>query len=204
MAWYVDFIVYFWGLFITWLSALFVIPFQQLQVLWILIPLWLAWFFAEFFQEKRGTSLGNAVTNATIVLWGSIDAARQTVSLMGAGEIIGFWNIALRFFLILLLLAYGAFILIFGMKGRLLIMKVGRVRIVTYFVAVLVPVFYNVVPMTIDYMISIFLFFPLFYFFIELIARITPNPKAMETDLEMAKQEGKEENPPLNPPVNFG
>jgi len=199
MAWYLDIIFYFWELFRIWFSALFVIPFQQLQVLWILVPLWLAWFFAEFFQEKRGTSLGNAVTNATIVLWGSIDAARQTVDLIGRGEIMGFWNIALRFFLIALILSYGAFIMYYGIKGRLLITKVGRVRIVTYFMAVFVPVFYNVVPLTLNYIISIMLFFPLFYFFIEIIDNMTPTPKAMETDIEIAKQEGKE-----NPPQNFG
>ena len=43
--------LYFWGLFKTWISTLFVTPFQHADMLWLLIPIWVTWFFAEFFSQ---------------------------------------------------------------------------------------------------------------------------------------------------------
>ena len=193
MVWYVDFILYFWGLFQSWLNLLFVTPFQNVNMLWLLVPVWLGWFFAEFFQEKFGTSMGNAMSNAVIIIWASIDCTRQTVSLITQGLLLGAGNIILRFSLLSLLLIYGITLIILGWRGNKIIEKIGRIREVTYLFVVLIPVFYNVIPFSIEYLISIILFFPLFYFVIELMDRYAPNPLPVKEDIEEATELGERE-----------
>jgi hypothetical protein len=184
VEWLVNIGLYFWGLFKLWITTLFVAPFQHADMLWLLIPIWGTWFFAEFFQEKQGTSMGNAITNSVIVIWGSIDCSRQTVKLITTGILNSFWDIATRFFIIALILGYGVVIVVLGLKGKKIIKYIGRIREVTYAFAIFAPIFYNAIDLTINHIIAAVLFFPLFYFAIELIDRYTPNPKAIVEDLE--------------------
>ncbi len=187
MAWYLDIILYIWGLFTHWIKTIFVLPYQTTEMLWLLVPVWLAWFFAEFFQEKTGTSIGNAISNAVVILWGSIDCSRQTVSLMTKHTLVGFWNIFARFAMVFLIFAYGAVIVFFGIKGNKIIKYIGRIREVTYVFAMFTPVFYGVIPLSWNHIIATVVFFPLFYFGIELIDRYTPDPKAIREDANYAK-----------------
>ena len=190
--WLVSIGLYFWGLFKLWLTTLFIIPFRFADMLWLLIPIWATWFFAEFFQEKKGTSMGNAITNSVIVLWGSVDCTRQTVRLITEGTLTSVGDIVLRFLIIALIFGYGVTIVTLGLKGNKVIKYIGRVREVTYAFAVFAPVFYNAVPLTFTHVIAAVLFFPLFYFIIELLDRYTPNPKAVVEDLaEKGKGEEK-------------
>ncbi|MBN1157718.1 hypothetical protein JXA85_08930 [Candidatus Woesearchaeota archaeon] len=182
MSWYVSIGLYLWELVKTWVHTIFVTPYTTMDMLWILVPVWLAWFFAEFFQEKTGTSMGNAITNATVVVWAAIDCTRQTFRLMNAGELTGFLNISLRFLLLLIIFAYGLVIIILGWRGNKVIKYLGRVREVTYVFAIFVPVFYNAIPFSFKHILAALLFFPLFYFTIELIDRVTPNPRAVDED----------------------
>ena len=182
--WLIGIGLYFWGLFKLWLTTIFVMPFQTMDMLWLLVPVWLGWFFAEFFQEKVGTSMGNAISNSVIILWGGIDCARQTVRLLNEGVIVFGWEVVVRFALILILFGYGVTIVILGLKGNKIIKYIGRVREVTYAFAIFTPIYYNAMPLTLSHIIAAVLFFPLFYFAIELIDRYTPNPKAIAEDLE--------------------
>jgi hypothetical protein len=184
MAWYMSIISYLWNLFTLWISTIFVAPFRHLDMLWLLVPIWLTWFFAEFFQEKLGTSMGNAITNAVVVVWGGIDCTRQTVRLISEGALAGFWNLFARFSLAVVLFIYGIMIIFFGLRGNKIIKYIGRVRGVTYVFAMFVPVFYNVMELTFDHILAAFLFFPVFYFAIEFIDKYAPNPKAVDQDVE--------------------
>ena len=198
MVFYADAALYIWQLFQDWTKTIFVVPYQNTEMLWLLVPVWLGWFFAEFFQEKRGTSMGNAITNAVIILWGSIDCARQTVRLMTEGTLTNNWDIVLRFVLIGMIFAYGGLIVYLGIKGRTIIKYIGRVREVTYVFAMFVPIFYNAIPFSLDHIIAALLFFPLFYFIIELLDRYTPNPKAMIEDLGQKESLDKDPFADLN------
>ena len=187
---FVEVVSYIWNLFTLWLHTLFITPFLNTQMLWLLVPIWIAWFFAEFFQEKEGTSLGNAMSNAIVILWGSIDCMRQTITLISQGVLIGTWDLVGRFFLIVLLFVYGIVIIILGWQGKQIIRKIGRIREVTYFFAMFVPVFYNAIPFSLEHLLAAILFFPAFYYGIELIDRETPDPRALVEDTE-AKRAGK-------------
>jgi hypothetical protein len=204
-VWYIAIVTYLWDIFKLWIHTIFVVPFQTTDMLWLLVPVWLGWFFAEFFQEKTGTSLGNAISNAVIILWGSIDCSRQTVKLIAARALDSTWDIAARFFIIGLLFAYGAFIVFLGWKGNKLIKRIARVRIVTYVFAVFTPVFYGAIPFSLDHIIAALLFFPIFYFAIELFDRYTPDPKAIVEDMKDAgssSQPSPTYTPTANPQMN--
>lgn len=183
MNFFVSIGLYLWNLFKIWNHTIIITPFQTLDMLWILVPVWLSFIFAEFFQEKTGTSMGNAITNAVVIVWGSIDCVRQTLKLISAGAVTGFFNIFARFALIFLILLYGVLIIVLGWKGKPIIKKIGRVREVTYVFALFIPIFYNAIPFSLEHIIAAILFFPLFYFTIELFDKFTPNPKAIEEDM---------------------
>ncbi|NQU79679.1 hypothetical protein HQ545_07980 [Candidatus Woesearchaeota archaeon] len=184
--------MYFWELFKVWISTLFVVPFTHSDMLWLLIPIWTTWFFAEFFQEKNGTSMGNAITNSVVVIWGSIDCTRQTVGLIVAGQLTSTFDIILRVMIIIGILSYGVVIIVLGLKGKKIVKYIGRIREVTYAFAIFAPVFYNAVPFSLNHIIGAILFFPLFYFAIELFDRYTPNPKAVVNDMGKKKEDPKE------------
>jgi len=151
-------------------------------MLWILVPLWISWFFGEFFQEKEGTSYGNAISNAVIVLWAGVDCLRQTIDLVNAGEI--FDPVWIRFALCAVLILYGIVIILYGTKVKDKVKNFGRIRDVTYAFAILVPVLYNVVPLSLEYLIAAIIFFPIFHYTIQLIDLRMPTPKALQVDEE--------------------
>lgn len=187
-VWYVAIITYIWDLFNLWVNTLFVTPFTTADMLWLLVPVWASWFFAEFFQEKTGTSFGNAITNSVVVLWGSIDCTRQTLRLMADNIITGAWDIFSRCLIIGLVFVYGVIIIVWAWKTNKRIKYLGRVREVTYVFAIFTPIFYNALPLTWDHLIAAVLFFPLFYFAIELLDRYTPNPQAIIEDMNETSQ----------------
>lgn len=154
-------------------------------MLWILVPLWLSWFFGEFFQEKLGTSFGNAISNAVIVLWAGIDCIRQTLFLIDVGEIHS--DVVLRFVLCGVLLAYGILIIVYGTKTKEKVKRFGRIRDVTYAFAIFVPVLYNAVSLTWNHFIAAIIFFPIFHYAIELIDIKAPTPKALKSDLNQSE-----------------
>ncbi|MEM2131214.1 MAG: hypothetical protein QXM96_04380 [Candidatus Woesearchaeota archaeon] len=181
-------------LFKIWLHTLFLVPFENYDMLWLLIPIWIAWFFAEFFQEKIGTSMGNAITNSVVILWGSIDCARQTVNLIIEKTIKNAFDIIARFGLIFILFLYGALIIHYGIKGNPIIKRWGKVRNITYVFAMFVPIFYNAIPFSFNHILAAILFFPLYYYVIELTDKYMPNPKAIEEDLNDIKNELNKNN----------
>ena len=184
MSWVISILSYIWDLIKIWVSTLFFMPFKNPQMLWILVPIWLSWFFSEFFQEKAGTSMGNAMTNAVVVLWGGIDWVRQTLHFISSHALKGFLNISGRFLLVGLIFGYGVLIVVLGMKGNTIIKKIGRVREVTYLFVMFTPIFYNVIPFSIKHLLATIIFFPIFYFVIELIDQKIPHSKAVLEDLK--------------------
>jgi len=162
-------------------------------MLWILVPLWVSWFFGEFFQEKLGTSFGNAISNAVVVLWAGIDCIRQTLFLMSANAIND--PIWIRFALCGALIAYGIIIIVYGAKVKEKVKIFGRIRDVTYAFVMLVPVLYNVQQLTADYLIAMIVFFPIFHYVIELIDLKAPTPNALKEDLGSQKPATKSQEP---------
>ncbi len=167
-----DAVSYFLGLFGVWFK-LIAAPFASgnSDVLWIIIPIYASWMLAEYYQEKSGTSIGNAISNGFVGVWVGVDWARRLVA---ASELtISFLGKAL---ITLFMLAYGLLIIYNGMKGRHLAVLLGRVKEISYLMIVFSPIVYGLVPLTVDTLISITVFFPIVYGITELIDRITPTP----------------------------
>lgn len=170
-----------WELFLLWVG-LFTSPFKNITVLWILVPIWISWFFTEFFQEKEGTHFGNAITNGAIPIWVGIDWTRYLTTQLTNGAVIE--NGIMKFILCGLIGIYGIIVIAQGLKANGFAHFGGRIRVITYLFVTLTPVIYGVIEFSWMLLVSIVVFFPVFYFFIELIAKLTPDSKALKADLD--------------------
>lgn len=184
-------LTFIWGLFKDWVF-LFVSPIKKPEMLWIIIPIWMSWFFAEFFQEKKGTSFGNAVSNGVIPAFVSIDWLRYLTGLVLAHKIKLDYAVYIKYALCLLVMVYGLSIIIFGIKAKQFVHFYGRVREVTYVLLMFSPIIYNAVELRWEFLLSIFLFFPIYYYMIEFIDRLVPTPKIYQYDEGKTEPSGSE------------
>ncbi|MFC1690626.1 hypothetical protein ACFL0W_00470 [Nanoarchaeota archaeon] len=184
MAWYsiiLSILGWIWVLFKDWI-VIFIAPAKNWHMIWIIVPIWLTWFFAEFFQEKKGTSFGNAISNGGIAMWVGIDWTRYLVNSIIAKELVFNLNTFLKFLFALLVLSYGFMVIIYGIKTKKFIHYAGRIRTVSYFLLMFSPIIYGVLDINLYNIAAIFIFFPLFYGVIELIDKYTPNPKTYDAE----------------------
>ncbi|MBW3020694.1 hypothetical protein KY334_05335 [Candidatus Woesearchaeota archaeon] len=182
MSWYGALFGFIWILIVFlftnlwyWLGIFFLFPFRDLNMLWILVPIWINFIFTDYFQEKDKTSMGNAITNGAVLLWVGIDWIRLIVNLI-ADKTLGFsGSLILKIFLCIFIIGYGLFIIIEGIKGKEFVHFIGRVRETSYVLLVFTPIVYGVVDLTFKYFLTVLVFAPVFYYFFEMIDRITPN-----------------------------
>ena len=144
---------------------------------WIIIPIWINWFFTEFFVEKYGTTLGNAVSNGAIPILASVDWIRYTYRLFSEGIISFTLGVFIKLFLSVAVFIYGIFVIIAGIKLKHIVFYIGRIRWVTYVLVMITPVIYNVIGFNARTLWAIILFFPLYWWVIEIFDRITPEPR---------------------------
>lgn len=177
-------LLYVWDLLKIW-ASLFAAPFTNLEMLWIIIPTYLNWIFADFFQEKRGTSLGNAISNAAIILWVSIDWTRTSIRFF-SNKVITNWHLASNIIVSIAVFLFGAWIVYDGIKGKNIIHHIGRIRIITYIVLMITPLVYaSSIPIG-KSIIAMIVFFPAYYYVIELLNHFLPDPVSI--------REGKEKS----------
>jgi len=171
----------FWTLFKTWIHT-FTVSFTHGGTIWIILPIWITWFFAEIFQEKKGTSIGNAISNGIVPFWVGIDWLRQLTEQVQEKQIVLDGLTYGKYFLAILAFAYGFIIVVYGIKGRNFVKFAGRIREVTYVLAMFTPVVYGIVHPDSQYWLAMLLFFPLFYLILEIVNKITPEPKSIEQE----------------------
>ena len=184
---------YFFSLLWTWL-LIFAAPFAQPNMLWIIIPIYINWIFTDFFQERKGTSLGNAITNGAVVFWVSIDWSRTIVNNWP-----GFSTaIIIKFMIIFLTFIYGLIIIVQGIRGRDFVAKFGRVREVTYVLLMFTPVIYDQLQLTFENILAMIIFAPIFYYLMEFIdQKILPKSKVLAKLEEEEATLEKFQNQPL-------
>lgn len=176
---FADILSYFAGLFLHWLS-IFAAPIKEPEMFWIIIPIWFNWFFTEFFVEKHGTSFGNAIGNGVVPILASIDWTRYLYRLLSEGAVSFTFGIFIKFLISAAVLAYGAFVILSGIKIRKIIFYIGRIRWITYILVMFTPIIYNVVKFDFRTMMAILLFFPLYWWAIELFDTIVPEPRVYQ------------------------
>lgn len=161
--------------FFATIGKLMLAPFTKYDMLWIVVPVYLNWVFTEFYQEKKGTSVGNAITNGFVALWVGIDWSRTTIEFL-TQKTAKFITAAPKSIVAFLMIAYGITIIVLGVKGKKAIKFIGRIREVTYLTVMLTPIFYGVVQPTFTTILSIIVFFPIFYGIVELVDYFIPTP----------------------------
>lgn len=169
------------GAFVNWLQ-LFAAPLRNLDMLWIIVPIWGIWLFSEFYQEKKGTSFGNAISNGATMLFVGVDWTRRVIGDFSAGNLTFDWKFITLAVLAAFVLIYGLAIIILGIKANRLVRVIGRVRETTYFMVMFSPIIYGVEGFTLRNATIILAFFPVFYIIIEIIDRLLPTPRTFEED----------------------
>src|SRR3989338_3988406 len=134
MALWLTILTYVWELFSDWI-LLFAAPFLNPRMLWVVAPVLFSWAFTEFYQEKKGTSLGNAISNGVMLLWVGIDWARTTVHSLP--ENINYVFLISKLSMSALLISYGVYIMVLGVRAKGIAKFLGRMRVVVYFILVL-------------------------------------------------------------------
>ncbi len=165
-----------WHLFLEWLS-IFAAPIEEPEMFWIIIPIWINWFFTEFFQEKHGTSFGNAASNGAIAILAGVDWTRYLYRLLEEGTIRFTFGVFMKFLLAIGIFIFGVYIIILGIKTKKIVHFIGKIRWVTYVLVMATPMVYGVVHLTFITLLAILVFFPLYYWVIEVFDRISPEPK---------------------------
>lgn len=186
---FIDILIYIWNIFLLWLS-IFIAPLKNLNMLWILFPVGINWAFTEFYQEKKGTSLGNAITNGVVALLVAVDWLRTSTGAFSDGQIgIG---ILISYIIISLLMGmYGVAIIIWGIKLKKRVKYIGRIREVTYLTLMFTPIIYGIIELNFKVILAIIIFFPIFYFFVEILDYIIPDPKTYDEETKEKEYKDK-------------
>jgi hypothetical protein len=172
-----------WSFISQWL-ALFWAPVMNPDMLWIIVPIYISWIITEIFQEKRDTSFGNAISNGVIVLWVGIDWVRTTVRLFDEGVIATNSAFYAKIALGSMVFMYGLLIMYLGIRANKTVKYIARIREVSYILIMFTPIFYEPELLSVSLVLSIIVFFPVFYLFIEFLDYITPDPKTYDMDSE--------------------
>ncbi|MFH1786063.1 MAG: hypothetical protein ABH829_00215 [archaeon] len=158
-------------------------PYDNPEMLWILIPVYLNWIVNDYYQERRGTDLGNAAANGLTALWVGIDWIRTMFSRLNIARITPL--VAFKVGVAVAMLIYGLIIMRMAIQGREVAKAIGRIREVSYFLIVFTPFIYSpylIRPVdTIPTLVGILLFFVIFYFGVEfIVTKVLPAPKTEE------------------------
>ncbi len=157
-----------------------------------LIPIYLNWLVADYYQERRGTSFGNAISNGFMGLWVSMDWFRTAQQRFSESGDLGFMIGKIIFGIGIL--TYAGFIIRAAAQGKKIAHFVGRIREVSYIAIMLTPLVYEAVPLDLVTLAAMILFFPIFYGIAELIDYyILPPSKAELAEAEEAEGGGKAE-----------
>src|SRR3989344_7813262 len=183
MAIFYSSFIFIFDSFKLWFSNIFVTPFSNFEALWILVPIYLGLVITEIFQEKKGTSMGNAISNSIIILWGGVDFLRTTINRITFGPDPRFFG---KLAIATMIVLYGLVILVLGIKAKEIIKYIGRVRWACYFIIIFTPLYYTQIPLSLKYIFGAVIFAPLFYLSLYLLDKFTPDPQAFVEDIREA------------------
>ncbi|MFH0869234.1 MAG: hypothetical protein V1839_03340 [archaeon] len=150
-------------------------PVKNPDMLWIIVPIYLNWIFTDYYQERKGTDFGNAITNGVVTLWVGVDWIRQAIK----GAVFNV-TLASKIGISVFFIIYGLTIMIMSAKAKKIAHYIGRIREVSYVAIVLTPIFYGVISINWTTIGAVLLFFPIWYGIAEIFNRLLPAPKSEE------------------------
>ncbi len=156
---------------VTRFGSILAAPIRHPDMLWIIIPIYLAWLTGDYFQERKTTDFGNAMTNAVVILWVGLDWARQSIK-----NAVFNTTLAAKILICAAFVIYGAIIIRETAKAKPIAHLIGRAREIGYFCIVVTPIFYNVIPIDMITLAAILMFFPIVYGLNSLWDKLLPAP----------------------------
>ncbi len=160
---------------------------KNFDMAFVLIPIYLGWFISDYYQERKGTDLGNAMANGFMGLWVGIDWMRNSYGIYQESG--AFLSLFAKGILAFAMLFYAFTIMRKAASGQKIVQYIGRIREVSYFAIMLTPIVYEVIPFDGLTLAAAVLFFPVVYGLAELVDYyILPPP---ETELAGVGEELK-------------
>jgi hypothetical protein len=159
-------------------------PLRNLELLWIIVPIYVNWILIEYLQRRK-FSFSTIVSNGFVIMWVGLDWSKTLFTEFIHNPIVGFP--VFRLLLSVLVIVYGLFILIEGLRGKNMAIYLGRIRETSYFMLTLTPLYYGFFPFDIFTLLSILLFFPAVYFIVELVIRLVERRYKHRTEPKKAK-----------------
>ncbi len=174
---------YFFLLADRWLQFTFMWV-KKPELLWLIIPVWLNWLITEYFQERKGTSYGNAVTNGFVMFWVGLDSTRTIVENYAQKAV----SVSLAsVVMVIMMLGYGTLVMHQAIQGKKTAHLLGRIREVTYLSTIAIGIINGVVVVDANTIIAMVVFFPVFYIGMEIFLRLLPAP--LEERIEEIEEE---------------
>lgn len=138
--------------------------------MWLLIPIFFIGIVTDKYQEEFGTSVGNAISNGTTVIFTGFAWIQYISSRINFPVEVTFSQYLFSIFIIL----YGFAIITSGFLTAEFATKYGRIRVITFMLMfftmiIYVPILYNFVSI----LLFVFLF-PFYYVFITELIKIMP------------------------------
>lgn len=174
---------YFWLLADRWLQFTFMWV-KKPDLLWLIIPVWLNWLITEYFQERKGTSYGNAVTNGFVMFWVGLDSTRTIVENYAQKAV----SVSLAsVVMVIMMFGYGTLVMHQAIQGKKIAHLLGRIREVTYLSTIAIGIINDAVTVDVHSIIALVVFFPVFYIGMEIFLRMLPPP--LEERIEEVEEE---------------
>ena len=167
-------------------------PIRHPDMLWIIIPIYLNWFVGDYFQERKVTDFGNAMTNGVVVLWVGIDWIRQTTKVVAFNV-----EFATKVAICAVFIIYGIIVMIETAKAKKIAHYIGRAREIGYFSVVATPIFYGFISVDWINAAAILMFFPIVYGLNSLWDKLLPAPPGEEDDFGKMPDVGKDSMPDM-------
>jgi len=187
------------------LNVFFFGPASNLDVLYILVPVYINWLVNDYYQERRGTDLGNAAANGFTAIWVGIDWFRTMIPRVGnlAAFKFAWYFLVFKFLVASIVIFYGITIMKYAVTGNKIATRIGRIREVSYVCIVFTPFVYDLIKTStpslssfLPTFIGILLFYPLFYYGADYVLNnVLPAPATESVDDEQAPKKA----PPARP-----
>lgn len=164
---------------------------KDFNMAFALIPIYLGWFISDYYQERKGTSFGNAIANGFMGLWVGIDWIRNSYNIFKASEAASLGFLIVKIFISFGILAYAFVVMRAAARGQKIVHYIGRIREIAYFAIVFTPVVYEVVPLDLLTISAAILFFPIVYGLAEFVDYYVLPPSGAELAEETEAEEEK-------------
>lgn len=153
---------------------LFLLQLQEVQFFWLIIPIFFIGIVTDKYQEEFKTSLGNAISNGTLILFSAFSWLEIIISRVGTypNEFV-FSQLLFSG----IIATYGISIILSGFRKGVFAQTYGRIRVVTFMLIFFTLMIYSPLLYNFTTIIAFVLLFPLYYFIITKLVSILPNVK---------------------------